>query len=95
MYRKPIVLSIISFVAGFLPLLITFLASAIAKSNSCKLHEGYSNPCILFGVDIGDALYAMGIMLWLSLVTLPIGIVVIVISLIWAVRIKISLLRKK
>jgi hypothetical protein len=48
----------------------------------CELHEGFVNPCIIFGADRGELLYALGVMGWFMLVTLPIGCAGVVASLI-------------
>jgi hypothetical protein len=56
------------------PVLSAFAAYAIANLNDCTLHEGYVNPCVIAGVDLGDALYTMGVLGWLGLMTLPVGV---------------------
>lgn len=55
------------------PMAATFLAFAIAKANGCTLHEGFANPCIVLGVDIGNTLYSMGVMFWFTFLTMPIA----------------------
>lgn len=57
----------------FVPLISAVIAMWIASRNGCTLHEGFANPCIVFGRDIGQALYTMAVMGWLALVTLPLG----------------------
>ncbi|HEU4679729.1 MAG TPA: hypothetical protein VFS35_09435, partial [Terrimicrobiaceae bacterium] len=32
-------------------------------------------PCIVFGTDIGRMLYTLGVMGWLSIVTVPTGVI--------------------
>lgn len=59
------------------PLLSTAVAAGIAKFKGCTLHEGFVNPCVVAGVDIGEALYTMGVMGWLMLFTLPFGILLL------------------
>lgn len=54
---------------GIAPMLSVIIAGAIATANDCGLHEGFPQPCIVWGRDIGDVLYAMGVMGWLMLVT--------------------------
>ena len=46
------------------------LAGAIADLNGCELHEGYSQPCLVLGADIGEILHTMVVMGWLMLVSL-------------------------
>jgi hypothetical protein len=61
------------------PVLSAFAAYAIANLNDCTLHEGYVNPCVIAGVDLGGALYTMGVMGWPGLMTLPIGVPALVV----------------
>lgn len=63
--------------ACLVPLISAALATWIASRNGCPLHEGFANPCVVFGRDIGEALYAMAVTGWLALVTLPIGALVV------------------
>lgn len=55
------------------PMAATFVAYAIARANGCTLHEGFANPCVVLGADIGSALYSMGVMFWLTLITMPVA----------------------
>jgi hypothetical protein len=55
------------------PLLSVAISSAVAHYCGCELNEGTSNPCQLWGVEIGDALYNLFVIGWLSLVTIPTG----------------------
>jgi hypothetical protein len=61
------------------PVLSAFAAYAIANLNGCTLHEGFVNPCVVMGVDLGNALYIMGVLGWLGLMTLPIGLPALVV----------------
>ena len=58
----------------FLPFIPVVVAGAIASACGCQLDEGSAHPCILFGRDIGGALYQMGVMGWLCLITFPTGL---------------------
>ena len=62
----------ICLVAGA-PLISVMIAGSIASWNGCTLHEGFVNPCVINGRDIGETLYAMGVMGWFMLVTIPLG----------------------
>jgi hypothetical protein len=64
------------------PLVMALLAAGLANGLGCTLHEGFPNPCKVGGIDIGGALYAMGVSGWLMLATLPIGSLLI---LVWIV----------
>ena len=75
--------SIILFIVliGFGPLLLTFGAVAFANLNDCVLHEGFPNPCVVFGVDWGDMLYTFGVMGWITLASLPVAVIMFAIYL--------------
>ncbi len=55
------------------PLGSVVLTSLIANAAGCQVDEGSARACIIVGVDMGEALYAMGVLGWFSLVTLPLG----------------------
>jgi hypothetical protein len=57
-----------------LPVLGISVAVAVARLNGCTLHEGFANPCVVMGRDIGSALYSLGVLGWLSLATLPLAL---------------------
>ncbi len=64
------------------PILSTMIASAIATAMGSRLDEGGSHPCIIFGMDIGELLYAMGVAFWFVLFTFPTGLLAIVVVII-------------
>jgi hypothetical protein len=61
------------------PLLSAMLAGTIANYYGCDLDEGSIHPCIVNGNDIGDTLYTMGVLGWLALGTIPLGLIAIAI----------------
>ena len=63
---------VIFLVAGA-PMISVIIAGSIASWHGCTLHEGFVNPCVVNGRDIGETLYAMGVMGWFMLVTIPLG----------------------
>lgn len=67
---------------SILPMISGISAAAIAEGNGCILNEGSSHPCVIGGVDWGDALYAMGVLTWLMFLTFPLGFGLFVIWLI-------------
>jgi len=72
---------------GLGPLLIALGAGAFASLNGCTLHEGFSNPCVFLGVDWGDTLYSMGVMGWITILSVPVALLMFAIYLaILAVR---------
>ncbi len=76
-----LIVFLILFVA-FLPVVSVAIAGGIANANGCQLDEGSVHPCIVNGQDVGETLYTMGVMGWLMLVTIPIGLGVVVLYLI-------------
>jgi hypothetical protein len=70
--RNAIVFGIIVSWAIF-PVACVLLAAILSAICGCSINEGSPTPCTLFGTDIGRILYTLGIMGWLSLVTLPTG----------------------
>ncbi len=70
---------------GVFPVLVSLLAATIASANGCTLNEGSKHACVVLGVDIGGQLYALGLAVWFSVVTLPIGVAGLAVSLIWLI----------
>ncbi|MEP0320612.1 hypothetical protein [Bauldia litoralis] len=66
------------------PMISVMVAGSIAKANGCVLHEGFVNPCVVDGKDMGETLYAMGMMGWLMIATIPAGIIALIVWLIVA-----------
>jgi hypothetical protein len=76
---------VVALFAGW-PILSIAIAGTIASWNGCALHEGFKNPCIVGGSDIGGTLYAMGVMGWFMIATLPLGLAAAVLwTVIWLV----------
>ena len=74
---------VIALAAGW-PLMSVVIAGTVASWNGCTLHEGFVNPCVVNGRDIGETLYAMGVMGWFMLATLPLGAIAFVVwTLVW------------
>lgn len=63
------------------PIISVLIAGSIASFFDCELHEGFTNPCVLGGVDWGETLYFMAVLGWFALLTIPIGVVVALIGL--------------
>jgi hypothetical protein len=64
------------------PIIPISIAGSLAEQHGCTLHEGFVNPCIVDGKDIGKDLYGMGMMGWLFLATVPIGLGALVVWLV-------------
>ena len=58
------------------------LCAAVANAYGCKVDEGSMHPCIINGQDYGQLLYTLGVLGWLMLVTLPVGLFAFVVWLI-------------
>ena len=63
----------------FWPLIPAIVAGVIAASRGCKLDEGNVHPCIVFGTDIGELLYTMGVIGLFGIGTFPSGILALVV----------------
>ncbi|MGH8669493.1 MAG: hypothetical protein ACREUH_09685 [Burkholderiales bacterium] len=73
----------ISIIAAVFPVVPAALAAWVAKANKCALHEGFINPCVMFGVDIGGLLYAMGVSMWLLFLSVPVGALGLLAGIVW------------
>jgi hypothetical protein len=51
----------------------------IADSHGCKVDKGSIHPCVIGGKDYGQLLYTLGVLGWLMLVTLPAGLLALLI----------------
>jgi hypothetical protein len=71
------VVVVIILLVAFSPLISVVIAGSIANAHGCTLDEGSVHPCIVNGTDMGETLYTMGVMGWLMLATIPIGLVVV------------------
>ena len=68
---------VIALIAGW-PIASVMIAATIASWNGCTLHEGFANPCVVNGRDLGPLLYEMGVAGWFMLATLPLGAIAFV-----------------
>jgi hypothetical protein len=84
--------SILIVLAASFPLLAAMAAGTFASLNGCVLNEGGVNPCVLGGVDFGNALYSLGVLGWLAIATVPLGIGVLGV---WAVIFAVIALRAR
>lgn len=70
-----------------LPLGLAIAAESIAEANGCHVHEGFPNPCLIDGSDWGETLYAWFVMGWLTFVSVPLGVIGLVIwGIVYAVH---------
>src|SRR5947199_112269 len=59
---------------AFAPIGSVMLCGAIANAYGCKVDEGSTHPCMINGNNYGQLLYTLGVLGWLMLVTLPVGL---------------------
>ena len=59
------------------PLLSVVIASCVASHYGSQLDEGGPHPCVIHGVDVGGILYDMGVAGWFMILTVPIGLLAI------------------
>ena len=71
---------------GAWPILLVATAGTIASANGCTLHEGFRNPCVIGGTDVGGTLYTMAVMGWFMIATIPLGLAAAVLwTVLWLV----------
>lgn len=68
-----LIIPILLIVLALSPLLAGMAAGTYAQSHGCRLHEGFAEPCIVDGVDVGETLYLFAVLPWLTLATMPLG----------------------
>ena len=56
------------------PVMSVAFAALVAEAHGCQLDEGSVHPCMVLGSDWGETLYALGVMGWFMLATLPLGL---------------------
>lgn len=61
-----------------LPMISVLTAGVIAQAAGCDLDEGSAHPCTVAGMDVGEALYTMFVMGWMFFLTVPTGLVALV-----------------
>ena len=75
-FRILMVYAIIILLAS-IPLISVGVAMFISDSSGCTLNEGSIHPCQFYGYEIGGFLYSMFVFGWLSIVTIPLGLVLL------------------
>jgi len=58
------------------PVVVSVMSSDYAAAHGCQIDEGSVHPCIIDGHDQGELFYSLGMMGWLVLLTMPLGLVV-------------------
>jgi hypothetical protein len=83
---------ILMFAVG--PLLALLLGGAVADALGCKMPIAASEPCLLMGIDLADALAIAVFLGYLAFWTLPTGapllglwlVAVVIVTLVWWLR---------
>jgi hypothetical protein len=81
-YQDAIVLAISSFICGVLPLIPVFIAWILGSILGCRVDESGMEECYLFGSNIQEFITFSFTLVFLSFLTVPIGILGFAISLI-------------
>ena len=64
---------LVAIVLCFAPVAAVLWSTSFAKRHGCTLHEGYTNPCVVNGVDHAERLYGAFVSGWFMLITLPLA----------------------
>lgn len=67
---------------AWLPALLLVIALAASNATGCQVDEAGVHPCLVAGLDIGEALNVFMVSGWFMLVTLP---VMAVTAIVWVV----------
>lgn len=84
------VVLVVIVVLAALPLISALSAGVIASANGCALDEGSVHPCLIGDQDWGETLYALGVLGWLMLASIPLGCLALIV---WAVVLFVHFLR--
>src|SRR5690349_4635195 len=69
------------------PILCVLISSGIASATGSRLDEAGAHLCIILGVDVGGVLAAMFVCGWFMLVTIPTGLIAMLIfTIVWIVQ---------
>ncbi len=65
-------------IVAFAPMLSVIWAALFSGAFGCTVNEGSTHPCVVAGVDYGDALYQSFVTGWLMLIVWPLALIVLV-----------------
>ena len=82
-FRRYAITLVVILVLMVLPPLSSLIAQAMADAAGCTIYAGSAFPCPVGAIDIGALLYGMDYARWLILVTVPLGLVLLVVWLVW------------
>lgn len=78
-YRVPILCGMI--VAA--PIVFSLFVGLFGLSLGCSMNEAASDPCVRFGIPLGEFLNALGSAGFLSMVTFPLALIVVAVWWLW------------
>jgi hypothetical protein len=68
-------LGILLFAAA--PILVAITSGYAAQALGCRVDEGSNHPCMILGLDWGSFFYFLFVSGWFSILTIPLGAVVL------------------
>jgi len=71
---------------ALLPVLISMLAGFIGYCMRCNINEAGTDQCVRIGIPFGAVLNPLGVLGWLCIITIPLGLVATVILAIVAIH---------
>jgi hypothetical protein len=78
-WRRPAFITLCVVTAiGWLPFGLVLAAGLFATVFGCVANEGNSHPCVVAGIDFGEAIYVAGVSGWFMLVTWPLMLITLV-----------------
>ena len=72
--------------AALLPILVSMLAGFIGYCMGCSINEAGTDDCVRIGVPFGTILNPLGVLGWLGIITIPLGVIATVILAIAAIH---------
>ena|SRR6516164_9856975 len=84
-FRALLVCLVLILLITGLPVINILISSVIASALGCRLDEGSVHPCLFVRMDLGDLLYFLFVSGWFAVLTIPVGVMLILVWLIVAV----------
>jgi hypothetical protein len=78
--------TLVTGVIGWFPVASIIACSVIAQIGHCQVNEGGPQPCYVAGRDMGETAYELGVLGWCFLITFPLALISIVLSVLLIVR---------
>jgi hypothetical protein len=78
-----------------LPVICVVISMAVANVLGCTLNEGDVHPCPFLGVDVGGLLYDLFVSGWFGLLTIPAGVILLLVWLAAAIVFAVKYMRAR